>query len=114
MKIIDILVKKANETLEDGFKFCYKYKIYIYNKKDKAIYEGDSFAELGENYKLERCLNDEVLLFKETNKVNEEDKNIEEIPFFDDISNYDNHDIEINRAKINELVRAVNKIREEK
>ena len=61
MKIIDILNAKANGTLGDGFKFCYKDKVYTYNKAIDKIYEGDKENTLGRRYVLENFLNDEVL-----------------------------------------------------
>lgn len=102
MKIIDILNKKANGTLEDGFKFIYRNYMYAYNKEDDNIENTCNSGLLGDVYKLEKILNDEA-------EVIEEDKEIEEIPnelISEDLTKYiiDNHN------KINELVRAVNKI----
>lgn len=74
MKIIDILVKKANGTLEDGFKFCYKDKVYTYNKAIDSIDQGNTENTLGRRYVLENCLNDEVLLFQEETSITEEEK----------------------------------------
>lgn len=129
MKVIDILNKKANGTLKDEFKFCYKDEVFTYDKNEDKIFKADSFRELGEIYIVEACLNDEILLFqeevKETEKIDtEENKEIEE---FNGVS----CNIEIDGVtvptehiindyiidKINELVRTVNKLikeREEK
>lgn len=114
MKIIDILNEMANETLRDGFKFCYRDTVFTYNKKLDRIYRGDNILskQLGEIYKLEACLNDEILLFqeevKETEK-REENKEIEEYK-----TEYTERCIDIEvRNKINELVRAYNKLIEE-
>ena len=74
MKIIDILNKKANGTLEDGFKFCYKNKVYTYNKNKDSIYYGNSTTELGEQYKIEKCLNNKVLLFQEEVEESKKEK----------------------------------------
>lgn len=74
MKIIDILNKKANGTLENGFKFCYRNKVFIYNKNDNSIYHGDSTRELGEIYIIEKILNDKVLLFQEEVKETKKQK----------------------------------------
>lgn len=74
MKIIDILIKKANGTLEDGFKFCYKDKVYTYNKAIDSIDQGNTENTLGRRYVLENCLNDEVLLFQEETSITEEEK----------------------------------------
>ena len=37
MKIIDLLNKIADETLEDGFKFKYRGRVYTYNKNTDEI-----------------------------------------------------------------------------
>lgn len=107
MKIIDILNKKANGTLEDGFKFIYRNYIYVYNKNDGNIENNCGKGLLGDEYKVEKILNDEV-------EVIEEDKEIKEMP--NKIINTEDlteHIID-QYNKINELVRAVNKMREEK
>lgn len=110
MKIIDILNKKANGTLEDGFKFIHRNYIYIYNKKDDNIENNYNKGLLGDAYKVEKILNDEV-------KVLEENKEIEELNYYTVISAVEgkfeeNVDKELQKIinKINELVRAVNKL----
>lgn len=117
MKIIDILNKMTNGTLEDGFKFCYRDTIFTYDKGLGRIYRGNNAlnSQIGEIYALERILKEEVLLFQEEAKEKEkreESKKIEEL-------NLENEKLEKladfiiaveNRAKINELVRAVNKL----
>lgn len=125
MKIIDILNKKAEGTLEDGFKFCYRDKVFTYDQKLNRIYIGNNtiYSQLGEIHKLEGCLNDEVLLFqeevKETEK-REENEEIEElvektyIEMDEDynifaILNGIRDDLKTHENKINELVRVVNK-----
>ncbi len=117
MKIIDILNKKANGTLEDGFKFCYNDTVFTYNKKLDRIYRGNNILnnKLGEVYKLEECLSDKVLLFQEQVKETEsreENKNIEELwanTIGDSNQCRDKFALD-NRNKINELARAVNKL----
>ena len=109
MKIIDILNKKANGTLEDGFKFIYNYEIFTY-KNEEIVDEID--RNIGCLFHLDIHLNDEV-------EVIEKDKQIEEInDTCSEIGIMTNEQIDFynnaTRAKINELVRAVNKIREEK
>lgn len=89
MKIIDILNKKANGTLEDGFKFCYKDRVYTYNKAIDSIDQGNTENTLGGRYVLENCLNDEVLLFqKETSITEEEKKAIKELTDMKDRKHY--------------------------
>lgn len=114
MKIIDILVKKANGTLEDGFKFWYRADSYTYRKSDDSIFQDGFVKKLGEKFVLDNCLNDEV-------EIIEKDKEIEE---FDVVG----CNIEVGGAiiptenlindyiidKINELVRAVNKLQSNK
>lgn len=125
MKVIDILNKKANGTLKDEFKFCYKDEVFTYDKNEDKIFKADSFRELGEIYIVEACLNDEVLLFQEEVKETEkrkENKEIEELNdncynnefMADDEKDYYHNNT---RKKLNELVRTVNKLikeREEK
>lgn len=103
LKIIDILVKKANEELEDGFKFKYNGNTYIYDKEGDDIVHIKTMRLIGDKYVLEKCLNDTV-------EVIEEQKEIEEMP--NRVLNTEDltgHLIE-QHNKINELVRAVNKM----
>lgn len=97
MKIIDILNKMTNGELEDGFKFKYENDIYKYNKKENEIVSDEYGACLGNYYRVESILNDEV-------EVIEEKKEIEELTD-DDI--YDFNHVAL---KVNELVKEVNKI----
>ena len=123
---VDILNKMANGELEDGFSFAYKGMIYAYDKKEDAI-ENCNNNSIGNNYKLEKCLNDEVLIYKKDEKANtieikviEENKEIEELnkisydefKYTDDKYRFDLTNIEYD--KINELVRAVNKLNKER
>lgn len=115
MKIIDILNKKADGTLEDGFKFCYEDKIYTYNKKENTIINNNTNKRIGHTYVLEGCLNDEVLLFKQETK--EDRKEIEE--FTSTIESYHSKETicqycNAQTAKINELVRACNNLLKER
>ena len=110
MKIIDILNKMANRTLEDGFKFCFKNEVYTYKKEDDSIRD-IHFCRIGQRKVLENHLNEEVLLFKESDvEIIEENKEIEEL----DNTELTNARPEVNAIKINELVRAVNKINKER
>lgn len=120
MKIIDILNKKANGTLEDGFKFCFRDEVFTYDKNLDRIHKGDNILnrQLGEAYKLEACLNDEILLFLEEvqeSEKREKNKEIEELKILDEGN--DNEKLfkyisQIN-IKTNELARAVNKLTKE-
>ncbi len=119
MKIIDILNKKANGNLKDGFKFCFENKVYIYNKSKDEINKGDTEHSLGGQYRLEKCLNDEVLLFQEEIKESEKvEKNKETEEFTSTVESYHSKETicqycNAQTAKINELVRAVNKLNKE-
>lgn len=107
MKIIDILVKKANGELEDGFKFKYRSRTYVYDEEKDTLKNTEVYEQLGEYYILERYLNDTV-------EVIEEQKEIEEMP--NRVLNTEDltgHLIE-QHNKINELVRAVNKMNRER
>lgn len=114
MKIIDILVAKANGTLEDGFKFKYGNKTFRYYKKQNVISNNIIRYNItdtcfGDLYRLDNCLNDEVELIEENKEIEE----LLELPSKGIYSPVINE----NRNKINELVREVNKLikeREEK
>ena len=109
MKIIDILNKMANGELEDGFKFCFGDEVYTYTKNDNSIRD-INFYKLGQRKVIEEYLNDEVLLFKDNNQeVIEENKEIEELQTKIISEDWTPFIIE-HHNKINELVRAVNKL----
>ena len=99
MKIIDILNKKLNGTLVDGFEFLYKGSYYDYFKKVDEIQDIVTGTNIGAIYELDKILSDEV-------EVIEENKEIEELDNMELI----NARPEVNAIKINELVRAVNKL----
>ena len=117
MKIIDILNKMANGELEDGFKFAYEDVVYRY-EKSAGVITNSRGVELGCIYVLEKCLNNEVLLLKES-KVEpiEENKEIEEMKEISEnlvVLNSTADDVRKIIIKINELVRTVNKINKER
>lgn len=103
MKIIDILNKKANGILEDGFKFKFIERIFTYSKDDDLIQDGYGWG-IGQVCRLEQLLNDEV-------EVIEENKEIEELKFEE--GTYTGIKVKAQTIKINELVRAVNKLTKE-
>lgn len=119
MKIIDIINKIANGTLEDGFKFKYDSDTYRYNKEKNEIRSIEYDDRLVDYYKIEIILNNEV-------EVIEENKRIEELSWavylklkkghynIENILNGIREDLKEHRDKINELVRAVNKINKER
>ena len=86
MKIIDILVAKANGTLEDSFEFKYDENIYIFIKKDN------------------RLANKDCIFYIE--------KEIKEISIPCNLQ-LENEMLYEEYEKINELVRAVNKLNKE-
>lgn len=77
MKIINILNKKANGTLEDGFEFKYSNETYKYHKANDNIYNCRSSYILGYDYVIDEHLNDEVELI-------EENKEIEELNYYEE------------------------------
>ena len=103
MKIIDILNKMANGTLEDGFKFCFEDEVYTYTKHDDAIRD-INFYKLGKRKVIEEYLNEEVLLFKDNNQ---------EIKEIEELTDDDMYDFNHLGLKINEIAREVNKIKKE-
>ncbi len=119
MKIIDILNKKANGTLEDGFKFILDNEVYHYNKRDDRLMDKD-MTFLGVNKYVDNILNAEVEIVKrEGASENKEriEELIENIQTYEAICGngesymlYEEVDIVKLCNKINELIRAVNKI----
>ena len=105
----------ANGELEDGFKFKYDNDTYKYNKKEDEIVSIEHGVCLGNYYTVEGILNNEV-------EVIEEHKEIEELEFIEETVEYCDgtgytdtkpaSTIDIHN-KINELVRAVNKLNKE-
>ena len=106
MRMIDILNEKVNETLEDGFKFKYNGNVYTYDKITGFINDNDGKG-IGDAYCVENILNDEV-------EVIEENKDIKELEISDGDRKVMATFILNNREKINELVRAVNKLTKER
>ena len=76
MKIIDILNKKANRELEDGFKFNFG-ETYTYNKNTDSIKDKEGIA-IGNIYCIENILDCKVEVIEEKKKIEElhEYKNI--------------------------------------
>lgn len=114
MKIIDILNKIADETLEDGFKFKYYEKIYTYNKKYNRLVEGknEDIYNFEEICNIPRDLNDAVEVIEEKEEI---------LPICRE-TYLVTQDIEIYTLdrlirhcenKINELVEAVNELKKE-
>ena len=113
MKIIDILNKMANRTLEDGFKFCFKNEVYTYKKEDDSIRD-IHFCRIGQRKVLENHLNEEVLLFKESDvEIIEENKEIEELEISEKDRNMHTDYINSIANKLNEVIDELNKEREE-
>ena len=109
MKIIDILNKMANGTLENGFKFCLEDEVYIYTKGDNSIRD-KYHNKIGQTKIIETYLNKEVLLFKDNNQEEiEEKKEIKELSKELINDNWEYWTLAFHE-KINELAREVNKI----
>lgn len=62
MKIIDILNKKAEKKLENEARFVFKNRVYEYNKKSDEIISPVNNRCLGDFYKVENILLDEIEL----------------------------------------------------
>lgn len=111
IRIIDILDKIANGTLEDGFKFKYNYKEFYYDKKNRDILskEDEDLVTLDEYIFILGHLADEVEVIEDVKKIeplkvtlwidskNKEILQLEEL-------------IHSREEKINELVQAVNEL----
>ena len=70
MKVIDVLEKLANGTLEDGFQFKildFSENIYEYKKILNTIYNENMVTTLGEDACLDAVLNNEVEIIKDNN-----------------------------------------------
>lgn len=64
MRIIDILNKKADKKLKNGFKFVYDNYVFIFNKNEDEIIKAKSNINLGEIYNVENILLDEIGLIR--------------------------------------------------
>ena len=72
MKVIDVLEKLANGTLEDGFQFKildFSDNIYKYKKFFNTIYDENMVTTLGEDACLDALLNNEVEIVKDNNNL---------------------------------------------
>ena len=107
MKIIDILNKVSNGTLEDGFTFKYDGDTYWYDKKLNKIKNEVTCANIGDEYIIENILNDEVEVIEEKEEIKEieiTEKNRRTIIDF----------VIKTAEKTNELVRELNKLTKER
>ena len=64
MRIIDLLNKKANRKLKNGFKFVYDNYVFIFDKNEDVILLAKENRNLGEIYKVENILLDKIELIK--------------------------------------------------
>lgn len=60
MRIIDLLNKKADKTLKDGFKFVYNDCVYIYNKERDKILDAQRKRSMGDFWVIEDILLDKI------------------------------------------------------
>jgi len=115
MKIIDILDKMADGTLEDGFSF--KYSNHIWTYKDDNIYNEESYI-FGLRCCIERHLNDEVEVIEDVKKIEEieikKDEDDDEFIIYKGKSCYLNTAHKLLIDKTNELVQAVNELKKSK
>lgn len=104
MKVIDVLEKLANGTLEDGFQFKildFSDNIYKYKKFLNTIYNEDMVTTLGEDACLDALLNNEVEIVKDSNKDNNNNNNNKYLK--DNASHQEIID------KINEIIKIIKK-----
>lgn len=105
--IIDLLNKIANEE-EVPKKINYYGHIYIFNNEYKVYINQVTKSSLGHDYKLDKCLNDEVEIIEDNPKKIEELDN----RHFDEINQVYCGKKELGEAvlvdKINELTKATN------
>ena len=92
MKIIDLLNKMANGTLEDGFEILYEGSYYAYFKKVDEIQDIVTGTNIGGIYELDKILSDEV-------EVIEENKDIKELSEYPSYVTYGDTEIKQNRRK---------------
>ena len=64
MRRIDLLNKKANRKLKNGFKFVYDNYVFIFDKNEDVILSAKENRNLGEIYKVENILLDKIELIK--------------------------------------------------
>lgn len=64
MRIIDLLNKKANRKLKNGFKFVYDNYVFIFDKNEDVILSAKENRNLVEIYKVENILLDKIELIK--------------------------------------------------
>ena len=64
MRIIDILNKKADRKLKNGFKFVYDNYVFIFDKNTDEILSAKTNRNLGEIYKVENILLNKIELIK--------------------------------------------------
>lgn len=114
IKVIDLLNKIANKE-EVPKKIKWQDNIYEYDFEDDLGY-----ASARMDFGVRQYLTDDLSLdtFKDLNDeveiLEENTEKIEELTRYEDMEEYDYRDIDINRDKINELVKAVNNLRKEK
>lgn len=105
MKIIDILNKKANGELDDGFKFKFG-EIYTYNKNTDSI-KDEKGEPIGKFYSIENILDLEVDIIEENEEIDIQGIKPFIIP---QIAKSDEEDMWTDRIIINKLIKAVKKL----
>lgn len=115
IKMIELLNMITNGKLKNNTKFnIINEDGDIIKCKYSSTYPGYIWVidneEVSFNYKIDhlRILSYEVEILEDNTEE------IEELQEFEYVNNYDKNSIEANRQKINELVKAINKLRKEK
>ena len=116
MKVIDLLVKIANKE-EVPKKIKWLGQIYEYSPNDKFYYQ-NNYSMYRDFYTEGNCLNDEIEIIEEDNKIDKLDTSIINALRYDyeknkemTISNIASDFLSVSKA-INELVDEVNKLKE--
>lgn len=63
MKLIDLLIKKANGELQDGTKVVFLNYIFQYNKEEDIFKNANSGQAMGKTWNLDKHLKDEIIIF---------------------------------------------------
>ncbi|MBR3002875.1 MAG: hypothetical protein IKF38_04885 [Clostridia bacterium] len=111
IKIIDLLVRMhKKENLPRKIEISGEE--YLYDNISETYVSTLNNQYLGHEISLDFCLNDKVVIIEEQEEI--DIQNLKELTKYEDMSDYDGRDIDINRNLINQLVQAVKRLDKEK
>ena len=126
MKVIDLLNKIANDTLEDGTRVIIGNVLYVYDRDDKKLYVANDCSKYRNIFTYALNLEVEILSTVGEVRCSEEEKEIEELCIEKDLNsnNYYLIDKDIAKCqmtrhsriianKLNEVIKELNKIMKE-